>query len=160
MLLNKELKKWFDSCYWNAEEAEGFAFNLIIDLYYYVDYYEYDDGTQLSFPQKRQLFLELVRYYMEKGWLRFEGEYLQYKEMYWDKDKRAHYPNSQTVFWSKDTSIDDTLSYFESRFPREFLDNSYVAGKKNYRTLAVFFYCDAPPAYWWDEEEKEWVVGD
>ena len=97
-MLKNKIKKWFDNNYWNREELYGFAFRNLFDLFWFIGHYEEECNERLSFPQKRQLFLEVVRYYMEKGWLRFEGEYLQYKEMYWDKDKRAHYPNSQTCF--------------------------------------------------------------
>ena len=136
-------------------------------------------GLNCTFPQKRQLFLELVEYYMRKGLLRFEGEYSLPHDEYkknarLDKEEKAvliyeFKGHIEPKIWDKSTSTEDVLKYFDKFFPKEggkypfrkdkYCDDIYMQNHSEEEArLNDFFYIHCPPAYWWDENKQEWIA--
>ena len=118
------------------------------------------DGTKdlnLAFEVKKQLFLELIEYYMEKGLLRFNNYYSKAIE----ESKRTIHPDYpedsilkyrwdyKKIKWSKSDDeypkSKEVIEYLASVFPSEedFEEYQYL-----------FFYEKCPAAYWfWKDPE-------
>ena len=134
------------------------------DFWWRVECLEEKYNPRLTFNQKKQLFLELIEYYMKKGLLRFEGE--AGTKLYRDINDEGceHTGISEIVFFEKDTPIKDILSHFDKYFPKE--SDVEKIGRNMESLINDFLYCNCPSAYWfWKDpedpkDEGEWYKCD
>ena len=114
-------------------------------------YKKYD----LSFVEDRQLFLDLIRYYMDKGLMKFgsrdgtgetivEWKYAQpCKDTHWLANK------------VENRNSDEVVAYLEKGFTKNeksFLD---LEGSEENEIAYFYYYCTA--VAWFDEKDNEWI---
>jgi len=103
----------------------------------------------LIFTQKRQLFFELVRYYMDASLIRFDNFILDYtKPELWEQGSFGY----QTVKWSSSENqypdTDEVLAYLETGFPKNEAEFKLESDR--------YFYNYCPFVYWLDKETGDW----
>jgi len=132
------------------------------DIWRYVGTGFYD--LNFSIQQKKQLFLELIEYYMKKGLLRFEGEAILSRDEYIDEDGEPKAKNVKSINFDKNASVDEIITWFDECFPTE-----EMAQKQNQsyeHVINIWMYVYPPYAYWFwkdpedPEDEGEWYKCD
>ena len=113
------------------------------------------DGTKdlnLAFEVKKQLFLELIEYYMEKGLLKFKGTYSLNIENWVNEKGEKGFQLTDTNNWDENISIKDTIVFFDKHFPTE--DKAKIYNASFDSMLNLYFYGHLPAAYWfWKDPE-------
>lgn len=105
-------------------------------------------------PQKKQLFIELIEYYMNKGILRFEGTAIISSDQYLDKDGVRKMKNEKLINFEKNSSISEIVSWFDNYFPTEERAKEWDETLEQY--IDIWMYLYAPDAYWfWKDPENK-----
>ena len=115
----------------------------------------YGNKTSFSYLEKRELFLDLIRYYMDKGLMKFgsrdgtgetivEWKYAQpCKDTHWLANK------------VENRNSDEVVAYLEKGFTKNeksFLD---LEGSEENEIAYFYYYCTA--VAWFDEKDNEWI---
>ena len=123
-----------------------------------------EEDSTLPLTEKKQLFLELIEYYMKKGLLRFEGEAILSRDEYIDEDGEPKAKNVKSINFDKNASVDEIITWFDEYFPTE-----EMAQKQNQsyeHVINIWMYVYPPYAYWFwkdpedPEDEGEWYKCD
>ncbi len=159
MKLIEKYKKYFLDQYdlKNLEDDMEYPFVKPIDIW---DNTIYPAKTlNLPLSEKKQIFLELIEYYMRKGLLRFKGKGYTSREALMDELPKDYRENTKDyVKFDEKTKTEDVIAYFDKSFPKEG-DEKYCGTKQkvSFDTHLDFYFYGLPPsAYWYyDGEEDE-----
>lgn len=115
------------------------------------------DGVKnlnLPFETKKQLFFELIEYYMQKGFLRFKGEAIIKRREYKDENGKPKAENLEVLKCNKDTPINEIIDWFKKYFPTE-----KTAKEKGFESLEdeidIWMYIYPPEAFWFWKDPQD-----
>jgi hypothetical protein len=147
-LLEHTLNAYMQDQWWGSH---------IINLWYDVCVY----GKDLDYKQRRRLFIDLVRYFMQKGLMKFRSGEVEVL----DKEKEEHKSQADKQYeWKK---ISEDFENFTPEEMVEFLEKYMPTGDEegfdDDLWVQDFFYISMPPAlYRYDGSdpefpEPEWI---
>lgn len=166
MKLNSKIKQFLDVYkgpgrnFWDYV-SEGYH---IITWWETINWYSNNEPEfNLTYQQKRQLFLDLVEYYMKKGWLKFQNGDVGIEPRRWlDENGMYTADTTKNIYWDgENSSVEETLSFLDKHMPK-----GDEEGFDEETWLLTFFYASVPLAsYWYDGNDPEypeagWVHSD
>ena len=122
--------------------------------------YVYNIEHDLSFVEYRQLFLDLIRYYMDKGLMKFgnrdgTGETIA-EWKYAQPCKDTHWLANKV----ENRNSDEVVAYLEKGFiknEKEFEDTKENVENPNIMDQVTYFYCYCTAVAWFDSKDNEWI---